>query len=139
MSGLNAIEMSSLRPSRRTYVYRVPGGLCPPDPPKFSAWGADASGGREGPGLREEGQALWRTAHRRALGSHFCGALSSRRRGGRYQEGSAPSSRRPPLASRIPKEAKGLTSGHFYFNQHEDISIAVRHAWSGGLASRPGV
>jgi len=63
-----------------------------------------------------------------ALGSHFCGALSSRRRGGRYQERTLPSSRKSSLASRIPREAKGLTSGHFYFNQHEDISIAFRHA-----------
>jgi hypothetical protein len=31
------------------------------------------------------------------------------------------------VASRFPWKAKGLTSGHFYFNQHEDISIAFRH------------
>jgi len=95
----------------------VPGGLCPPAPPKFSAWGADARGRpREGLGLSQRGRALWRTAHRRALGSHFCGALSSRRCCGRYQEGALPSSRRSPLAARLPWEAERLTP---------DISIST--------------
>ena len=64
----------------------VLGGICTPDPPKFTAGGADASGEREEPDPHEGGRSLWRTANRRALGSHFCGALSSRRRGRRYQE-----------------------------------------------------
>jgi hypothetical protein len=32
------------------------------------------------------------------------------------------------VAARFSEEAKGLTSGHFYFNQTADISIAFRHA-----------
>jgi Helix-turn-helix domain len=52
----------------------------PPYPLKFSAGRADASGKRRGLGLHEGNQALWRTAQRWALGSHFRGALSSRRR-----------------------------------------------------------
>lgn len=38
--------------------------------------------------------------------SHFCGALSSRRRRGRYQEGAVPSSRESPLA----KELQGVVT-----------------------------
>jgi hypothetical protein len=40
-------------------------------------------GGRRGPDPRGGGAGPWRTAVRRALGSHPCGALSSRRRRGR--------------------------------------------------------
>src|SRR5208283_659079 len=105
----------------------LPGGRCPPDPPKFSAWGADASRGQQGLGLGKGGRAPWRTAHRRALRSHFCGALSSRRRGQKYQDGTETSSRRSSLAARIPWKTKKLTTGHFYCGQMEDISIVVRH------------
>jgi hypothetical protein len=47
-----------------------------------------------------------------------------------------PSSRRSPLASRIPWEAKRLSSGHFYCNQTEDISIAFRQFFWIPLDSR---
>ena len=80
-----------------------PGGSAP-RPPEFSASAADARGERAkaGPPRRRPGP--WRTAGRRALGSHSCGALSSRRRGGRYQQGAAPSSRGSPVAEAVPAE-----------------------------------
>ena len=58
-----------------------PGGSAP-RPPEFTAFAADARGRRNSPRLGKGGGGRWRTAGRRALGSHSCGALSSRRRGG---------------------------------------------------------
>ncbi len=57
-------------------------GAPPPDPRSLAHWRPTPVRRRRRPGPREGGRAHWRTADRRALGSHSCGALSSRRRGG---------------------------------------------------------
>ena len=77
-----------------------------PKPPEFGASAADAG---EKPAKRERGSVgeprpagRPPTADRRTLGSHSCGALSSRRREGGYPEGTAPSSGDAPVEKELP-------------------------------------
>jgi hypothetical protein len=69
---------------REVAVAGSPGGRCPPRPPGVERLGGRRQGGgRRGPGHLWGGAGPWRAAGRWALGSHSCGALSSRRQGGR--------------------------------------------------------
>ena len=78
------------------------GGLCPPDPPEFTALAAYARGGNKtGRRLDERSVVPWREADQRALGSHSCGALSSRWRRPDYQKRPAAPSRESSVAPKL--------------------------------------
>jgi hypothetical protein len=77
---------------------RVAGAL-PPDPRSLTLGRPTPVSKAKKP--RRWGFLRWRAADRRALGSHSCGALSSRRRGGGYFSEEAASNRRSSVARRV--------------------------------------
>src|SRR5208283_801591 len=86
------------------------GGLCPQPPGVYRMGGRcqqEASGTGAGEGIRSR----WHTADRRALGSHSCGALSSRRRGWGQREATVPSSEESSVQKRAVTGCQPVLEG----------------------------